>query len=42
MDKKLNCWEYRERGKKLKIPYHTNAAAARDGNLLYIKATCLK
>ena len=27
---------------ELKVPYHANAAAARDGNLFYIKATCLK
>ena len=42
MVKKLNYWEYGERGKELKIPYYTSAAAARDGNLPYIKATCLK
>ena len=31
----------KKRGKELKIPYYTSAAAARDGNLPYIKATCL-
>jgi hypothetical protein len=33
MVKKLNCWEFKERGKKLKVPHHASAAAARDGNL---------
>ena len=32
----------KERGKELKVPHHANTAAARDGNLPYIKATCLK
>ena len=41
MVKKLNCLKSRERGKELKVPHHTNTAAARDGNLPYIKATCL-
>ena len=31
----------KERGKKLKVPYYTSAAAVRDGNLPYIKVTCL-
>ena len=30
-----------ERGEEFKVPYHTSAAAARDGNLPYVKATCL-
>ena len=42
MVKKLNSWEYKERGKEFKVPYHASAAAARDGNLPYIKATYLK
>ena len=42
MVKKLNYWEYKERGKEFKIPYHANTAAVCDGNLLYIKATYLK
>ena len=33
MGKKLNCWEFGERGKELKVPHHTSAAAVRDGNL---------
>ena len=33
MVKKLNCWEYRERGKELKVFYYASAAAAYDGNL---------
>ena len=39
--KKLDGWEYGERGKELKVPHHASAAAVRDGNLPYIKATCL-
>ena len=27
--------------KKLKVPYYASAAAVRDGNLPYVKATCL-
>ena len=42
MVKKLNYWEYGERGKELKIPHYANAAAVRDGNLPYVKATYLK
>ena len=41
-------WELKKGGKELKVPQHTNAAAARDGNLPYhdgnipyVKATCL-
>ena len=41
MVKKLNCWEYGGRGEELKIPHHTSATAVRDGNVPYIKATCL-
>ena len=41
MGKKLNYLKYRERGKKLKVPHHTNIVAARDGNMPYVKATCL-
>jgi len=29
-----------ERGKKLKVPHHASAAAARDGNLPHVTATC--
>ena len=42
MVEKLNCWESGERGEELKVPYHANAAAVRDGNLPYVKVTCLK
>ena len=42
MVEKLDYWEYRERGKELKVPHHASAAAVRDGNLPYVKATCLK
>ena len=38
---KIDYWEYRERGKEFKVPYYANAVAACDGNLPYIKATCL-
>ena len=31
----------KERGEELKVPYHTSAIAARDGNLPYIIAICL-
>ena len=31
----------KKKGKELKIPYYTNAAATRDGNLSYIITTCL-
>ena len=41
MGKKLDYWEFGERGKELKVPHHASAAAARDGNLPYMKATCL-
>ena len=30
-----------ERGEELKVPYYASAAAARDGNLPYVKVTCL-
>ena len=32
----------KERGEELKVPHHANAAAVCDGNLPYVKATCLK
>ena len=48
MVKKLNCWEFGERGKEFKVPHYTSTVAARDGNLPnyngnmpYIKATYL-
>ena len=42
MVKKLNYWEYGERGKEFKVPHHASIAAAYDGNLPHVKATCLK
>ena len=42
MVKKLNYSKYGERGKELKVSYYASAAAAYNGNLPYIKATCLK
>ena len=39
---KIDSWEYGERGEELKVPHHASAAAARDGNLPRVKATCLK
>ena len=41
MGKRLDCYEYGERGEELKIPHYTSAAAACDGNVPYVKATCL-
>ena len=41
MDKKLDCYKYGGRGKELKISHYASAAAARDGNVPYVKATCL-
>ena len=41
MVKKLDLFEFGERGKELKVPYYASAVAARNGNLPYIKATCL-
>ena len=41
MVKKIDCLEFGERGKELKVPYYANAVTACDGNLPYIKATCL-
>ena len=32
----------KERGKELKVPYYANTAAVCNGNLPYVKATCLK
>ena len=42
MVNKINCWEYGERGKELKVPHYASAVAVYDGNLPYIKATYLK
>ena len=39
--KKLNYCKYKEGGKELKVPHYANTAAARDGNLPYIKAMYL-
>ena len=39
---KLNCLRIEERGKEFKVPYHASTAAVHDGNLPYIKVTCLK
>ena len=33
MVNKIDCWEYRERGKEFKVPYYASAAAAYDSNL---------
>ena len=41
MVNKLNYWEYGEKGKELKVPHYAGAAVVRDGNLPYVKATCL-
>ena len=41
MGKRLNYLEYKERGKDFKIPHHASAVAVRDGNMPYVKATCL-
>jgi len=30
----------KERGEELKVPHHASAAAARDGNLPHVTATC--
>ena len=38
---KLDCLRIKERGKELKVLYYASAAAVRDGNLPYVKATCL-
>ena len=38
---KLDCLRIEERGKELKVPYYTSTAAVYDGNLPYIKVTCL-
>ena len=42
MVKKLDLLRIEERGEELKVPHHASTAAARDGNLPYVKATCLK
>jgi hypothetical protein len=39
--KKINYLEYREGGEEFKVPHYTNAAAACDGNVPHMKATCL-
>ena len=41
MGERLDCLKYRGRGEELKVPYHASTAAARDGNVPYVKATCL-
>ena len=41
MVKKLDLLRIEERGEKLKGPHYANTAAVCDGNLPYIKATCL-
>ena len=33
MGEKLDCYKSGERGEELKVPHHTSAAAACDGNL---------
>ena len=33
MVNKINCWEYRERGKEFKVSHYASAVAAHDGNL---------
>ena len=42
MVKKLDCYKFRERGEEFKVLHHASAAAVRDGNLSYVKATSLK
>ena len=42
MVKKIDWLRIEERGKELKVPHYTSTTAARDGNLPYIKAICLK
>ena len=42
MVKKLNYLRIEERGKELKVPHYINTAAVYNGNLSYIKVTCLK
>ena len=41
MVEKINYLKFGEKGKELKVPYYASAAAVYNGNLLYIKATCL-
>ena len=41
MVKKLNCQELKKGVKELKVPHYTNTVAVHNGNLPYIKATCL-
>ena len=42
MVKKIDFIRIEERGEELKIPHHASAVVVRDGNLPYVKATCLK
>ena len=42
MVKKAWLLKIEERGKELKVPHHASTTAVRDGNLLRVKATCLK
>jgi hypothetical protein len=39
--KKINYYKYGEGGEELKVPYHASTAAAYDGNMPHVKATCL-
>ena len=41
MVKKLNYQELKKGGEEFKVPHYASAAAVRDGNLPYVKATCL-
>ena len=41
MVERLDLLRIKERGKELKVPHYASTAAVRDGNLPYIKATCL-
>ena len=41
MVKKIDCLKSGEKGKELKISHYASTAAVRDGNLPYVKATCL-
>ena len=41
MANRLNFLRIKERDKELKVPHHASAAAARNGSLPHVKATCL-
>ena len=41
MGKKLDCYKFGERGEELKVSYYASTVVVCDGNLLYIKVTCL-